>query len=109
MAHRHKKGEIGAAGVAVGRRAALARIGLGVFVASAAPLLFSLSPAQSGVVIGDGDLDNHNDKGDGGGGGGCSAGNGNGNAHGDGNGQDGGRKRVSVRELLEYLANIGKK
>ena len=111
MAHRHKKGEIGVAGV-IGRRAALARLGLGVFVASAAPLLLTLGSAQAGVVVGDGDLDNHHDKGNGGTG---SSGNENGNGHGGYIGQNRRRKpedgggRITVQELLEYLANYGKR
>ncbi len=110
MAHRHKKGEIGVAGVAIGRRAALARLGLGVFVASAAPLLLTLGSAQAGVVVGDGDLDNHHDKGNGGTG---SSGNENGNAHGHMIGQEGGRRRgsnrMTVQELLNYLGNLAKR
>ncbi len=113
MAHRHKKGEIGVTGVAIGRRAALARLGLGVFVASAAPVLLTLGSAQAGVVVGDGDLDNHNDKGNGGTG---SSGHENGNGHGGYIGQNRrnkpegeGSRRITVRELLEYLANFGKR
>jgi hypothetical protein len=111
MAHRHKKGEIGVAGVAIGRRAVLARLGLGVFVASAASVLLTLGSAQAGVVVGDGDLDNHNDKGNGGTG---SSEHENGNGHGSYIGQNRRSKpesgrRITVRELLEYLANFGKR
>ena len=64
MAHGRKKGETGKANVDVGRRAALARLGLGVSVAYAAPVLLTLSSAKAGVAVGNGALDNHNtDKG----------------------------------------------
>jgi hypothetical protein len=112
MAHRPRKGGNSARDVDIGRREALTRLGLGVTVASAAPVLLTLtSAAQAGVVIGDGDLDNHNDKGGSGGG---ASGQGTGNGHGGHIGQnrrrkpEGGGDRISVQELLEYLANFGK-
>ena len=126
MAHRPRKGEITAMDVDIGRREALTRLGLGVSAAYAAPVLLTLtSTAEAGVVIGDGDLDNHNNKGGKGGGGSSgssgasgasgASGHGNGNGHGGYIGQNRRRKpegeggRMTVRELLEYLANFGKR
>jgi hypothetical protein len=115
MAHRHKKGGNSAKDVDIGRREALTRLGLGVSVAYAAPVLLTLGSAQAGVVIGDGDLDNHNDKGDGGSDTHQKPGNGGGHGYGHHKGRGKGHekghqgKRVTVRELLEYLANFGKK
>lgn len=113
MTHRHKKGGNSAKDVDIGRREALTRLGLGVSVACAAPVLLTLtSAAEAGVVVGDGDLDNHNDKGNGGSG---SSGQGTGNGHGGYVGQNRRRKpereggRITVQELLEYLANFGKR
>jgi len=113
MAHRPRKGGNSAMDVDIGRREALARFGLGVSVACTAPVLFSLaSPVQAGVVVGDGDPDNHDDKGNDGGG---SSGQGTGNGHGGYIGQNRRRKpegdggRITVRELLDYLANFGKR
>jgi hypothetical protein len=121
MAHRHKKGETGEASVDVGRRVALARLGLGFSAAYAAPVLLTLSSAQAGVVIGDGDLDNNNPGGGGGGSGssgssgssggsGASAGSGpSGSGKGSKGGKKRGRGRMSLRELLDYLGNLAKR
>lgn len=112
MAHRPRTGGNSARNVDIGRREALTRLGLGVSAVCAAPVLLTLtSTAEAGVVIGDGDLDNHNDKGSDGGG---ASGQDTGNGHGGYIGQnrrkkpDGGGERITVQELLEYLANFGK-
>ncbi len=110
MAHRHKKGEIGEPGVDIGRRAALFRFGLGISAAYAAPVLLSLGTAQAGVVVGDpGDGGEEHQK----------PGNGDGHGYGHYKGRGEGHekehggarqgKKVTVKELLDYLANIGKR
>lgn len=106
MAHRHEKGETAEAGVDIGRRAALVRFGLGVSVAYAAPVLLSLSSARAGVVIGDpGDGGSDHEK----------PGNGDGHGYGhykgrgEGHNREHGKARVTVKDLLDYLANLGKK
>jgi hypothetical protein len=95
-----------------GRREALTRLGLGASVAYAAPVLLTLmSSARAGVVVGDGDLDNHNDKGGSGGG---SPGSGTGKGRGGHIGQNrrrkpkGGGERMSLQELLQYIADFAK-
>ena len=126
MTHRDKKGETAKDGVDIGRRAALTRLGLGASVAYAAPVLLTLSAAQAGVVVGDGDTGNPKDKGGGGSGSsgssGSSAGSGPSGSGKEKKGKKGkkgkmgkkgkkGKKRrsITVKELLDYLANLGKR
>ena len=113
MADRHKKGDPEGPGVDIGRRTVLRRLGFGLSVAYAAPALLGLNAAQAGVVVGDGDLDNHNDKGD------YDA-----PGKSDEHRQDGehaseigknrrknpvgGGNRMTLQELLNYIANLSK-